>query len=167
MNRYSKGDLSENIIDILLNDVWDVPHTTVNRNKDSSGNNTVQLIKVNGKTFLLPDISVFDDNFEEIILRIEVKSFVQLPKRGSPNPSLPLFPIKIRQLFSYAGLQSEEEVGIKIVITVGQHDTSYYWCSIDEMMNNLSSIRSDWGGEDSLWFNIEELHSDFKNFGIK
>lgn len=165
MNKYSSGDFSEDIVDILLNSCWNVPRTKINRTKRSDRNNSVQLIKVNGKTFLLPDISVLDEDYDEVILRIEVKSFYELPKKGSPNPNLPLFPIKTRQLFSYAGLQAEEEVGIKIIIAVGYSEFSFHWCTIDELMNDFDSLKSKWNGEDTMWFNLEDLNSDFSNLG--
>lgn len=164
MNKYSLGDLAEDVTNILLNNCWDFPQTKMNRIKDSKGKNLVQLIKVNGRTFLLPDISALDSDCEEVILRIEVKSFYGLPKKGSPNPVLPLFPIKTRQLLSYAGLQSEEEIGVKIIVAIESGEFSFYWCSIDELINDFSSFEFKWNGEDSLWFNIEDLHSDFKNF---
>lgn len=165
MNKYNSSNFSEDIVDILLNSCWNVPRTTINRTKNKNNENLAQIIRVNGKTFLLPDISVLDDDYNNVILRIEVKSFYDLPKKGSPNPDLPLFPIKTRQLFSYAGLQAEEEVGIKIIVAVGNGKFNFYWCGIDELMNDFTSYRGKWNNEDALWFNLEDLSSDFNNFG--
>ena len=155
MNQYNNGDYTEDISDILLNTCWNKPFTKINRRKNKDGSNAVQIIKVNGETFILPDIEVYRDlELNEIILRIEVKSFASLPKVDSPNKSLPLFPIKIRQLSGYVGLQSAEEIGIKFIIVVGKKNENFYWCELDELLNDFGSIRHDWKKEDSLWFNI-------------
>lgn len=165
MDKYSKGDDSEDLVDDLLHSKWKRPYTKINRSKDSYGRNKKQTIVVDGETFILPDITVFlNKNLDEIEIRVEVKSFNKLPTLESPNRNLPLFPLKVRQLEEYSALQASEEVGVKIVFVIGGSKKNFYWCNLDDVTGKLPYIISDWDGEFSCWYNLEDMNSSFDNF---
>lgn len=165
MNKYSNGDEAENLVDDFLHSKLKRPYTIINRTKDSSENNERQVVVIDGEKLILPDITVFKDkNLKEIELRVEVKSFKKLPTKESPNRNLPLFPIKVRQLEEYTFLRARDEIDINIVFVIGKENKDLYWCNIDDVTGRLDFLISEWDGEISCWYNINDMNSKFDNF---
>jgi len=158
---YKRSDLAEDIISKKLSDIGLYPK--INRKK-KNGKNIPQTIKFKGKTYLLPDILVYNGDDEiAVVLRIEVKSFFRFIKSKSPNPKENLIPIKTRQLNSYYRLQEKEGVPLRFVVVIGDvysdgKELDFYNIS----MNKLTSIpnyRHNYDGEKGYWFDISYFNS--------
>ena len=168
-SKYSNGDEYENAVNSKLTTAWKRLFTKINRIVDENGYNSSQTIALTkDETFILPDITVFYDWDERVVeMRIEVKGFHQLPKKDSPIPELPLFPIKQRQLQEYWALSMREGISIRVVLVIGDKRNSkgfqYYWADLASMIN-FEKIKGLWDKEISYWFNVEEMSCEFSNF---
>ena len=119
-----------------------------------------------------PDIEVYSsENSNEILLRIEVKSYDKLfedwvgriPKTRTDEKYLTM---KVLQFNDYYRLMTEEEIEIKIVFRVIS-DKKWYWKNLWDLSQRLE-IKGDAylnGNQCYLW-NVDMMNTDFKKIHL-
>ena len=139
--RLSKGRKVENdVIDVLTEKFFGF---SFNRYSvfDNAGNEVPQTVLIRGKRVRHPDINVVDffTKNNELILRIEIKSFSSFYKNNVPDilTDNDFLVIEKEAFDDYIYLQNSGEIECKILLVVGSSEYLFYWDTLDNLKNKI------------------------------
>lgn len=134
-NKYKKGFWAERLVKEKLS--WKIGRKIIRHtNYDSDGNESWQCVIVNGKSFICPDLEVYE---KELEMRVEVKSFEDFPTKLPFEAKGKVLVISKKQLDKYFLLQKEEEVPIFVVFVISNPfgENYFYWASVEDMLTRF------------------------------
>lgn len=94
---------------------------------------------IDNKKYLCPDVEIYKDkNFNEIVVRVEVKSFRDFPRDIKIGKDEDLFHIKEWQIKEYLKLQIQEEIPCRIIFVLGNESNfKFYWATLDNLLHKI------------------------------
>lgn len=127
-------------------------------------------IYIDGKRYSCPDIEIYKDhNFQDIVIRLEVKSFENYPDNLPFHANEPYFLIKEYSIKQYLSLQKREEIPCRIMFVLGKdYDIKgFFWETLDNMVYRMNHIEEMYKGKfddrKSLYYfwKVSDFRTDF------
>lgn len=127
------------------------------------------IIKIDGKSYICPDVEIYkDENFNQIVIRVEVKSFYEFPQDSSIKENKNFFCIKERQIKDYLKLQKREEIPCRIIFVLGnQSNFTFYWSTLNDLIGKIKYEKIMYKGtldkisENYYFWRAKDLRTDF------
>lgn len=97
-------------------------------------------VLINGVKYLCPDVEIYkDEEYNQIVIRVEVKSFRDFPRDLNIGKNEDLFHIKEWQIKEYLKLQKIEEIPCRIIFVLGSdnQEQEFYWATLDNLINKI------------------------------